>query len=176
MQLLLRRAAGCCWHMGPPLSAAVPAALRQAYDAAGQGHVFSFVDRGLVPADGVSQLVAQLEAIDPVRANSLFKVGASLRAMVASMVPLQKLITSCTAANTGRSSRLQQDLMCHAKCNKLLHRMITDIEVIHTPVWHQTNCYLELLLSSAAQKHMLLQQLGYPAFSVWSFWFLWKST
>lgn len=54
-------------------SSLIPEDLRRAYTAAGQGHVFDFVDRGLVPSpESVAALVRQLRAIDPGYVNACF--------------------------------------------------------------------------------------------------------
>jgi len=63
----------------------VPPALRARFEAAGQGHVFRFVDRGAVSRAGAAGLVAQLERVDAALCNELF--AATLAAAAAPPPP-----------------------------------------------------------------------------------------
>lgn len=60
-------------------ASAIPAELRARFEEAGQGHVFEFVDKGLIPegTGTVEEFVAQLEAIDVALVNELYAATMS---------------------------------------------------------------------------------------------------
>ena len=56
----------------PPTPVPVPPSLRAAFDAAGQGHVFAFLDAGKLTDEEATALLAQLSSIDVGLVNELF--------------------------------------------------------------------------------------------------------
>lgn len=62
--------------------AAVPEDLRAKFVAAGQGHVFNFVDNGIATPEETAALVAQLQAIDVSLVNELYAATTDAAAVV----------------------------------------------------------------------------------------------